>query len=386
VTDQWSFIATDGRPAGGIIDNAAPYRDVKWIDGLDQGNLTCSFPLDAVPAADRSAYFDVDRTVIWPCLNGNPVGAWIVTSNPVRSLGGDTVNIVAQPALQRILTGRTVRSTLIFQQKDQLEIGRDLIRYAIGRATVATSNPQPLLKPADYQAPWIVLQSNLSGVLRDRLDNTDGWQAASRKTLQECMTSLIELSDGFEIATSAGIDANRKPYSTVMMGYPELGATAPIDTLEWPSELVTSGAHGVDGSERVSLVDAIGAGEPPTQLLATAEDTTERARRMPREVARSWADVSVYSTLLAHARDDLILDGRPVNGFAVTLGGSGPISPYQFPWGSRFRFVVEDVGFPTGPDGRPAEFVVRCRGAEITVGGYGAADTVSLQLQVESGG
>ncbi len=377
---EWSFIVTDGRPNGVLVDNAAPYRNVKFTDGLDAGNLTCTFPLDQVPASDRAAYFDIDRTVIWPCIDGNPVGAWIVTSLPGRVLGTDSVDIVAQPALWRILEGRLVRSTLKFQQKDQLHMCRDLIRYALGRTTLYTSNPQPVPKSGSYDAPWIVLGSNVSGVLRDRLDNTDGWQASSRKTIAQCVTSLVELIDGFEIATRAGLGADRRPFLEVLLGYPELGGTAPVDTLEWPSDLVTSGTHGVDGSERASLFDAIGSGDPDVQLVATAVDLAEQGRRIPREVAHSWGDVSVFSTLQAHARDDLALDGRPIQGFSLVLGGGGPLKPYSFQWGARFRLVVDDPGMSG------QEFIVRCRGAEVSVGGYGSPDTISLQLQVESGG
>lgn len=381
---EWSFIVTDGRPpssgGGHLVSYAAPYTDVSWRDGVDQGNLTCSFPLDSVPAVDRLDYYDEDRTVIWPCVNGTPIGAWIVTSQQPRPLGQDTIELVAQPALWRILDGRIVRSTLIFAAKDQLNIARDLIRYATNVATQHTSNPQPFRKGNQYDVPWLRYGSNLSTrAPRDRLDNTDGWQATGRKSIGDCMRSLIELVDGFEVVTVAGLDESRMPYLEVRFGDPEVSGSGVVGTLEWPSAAVTAGTHGRDGSERATLVDVIGAAqEPVNALIATATDNLAAVRRMPREIAIDGGSISLFTTLQARAADELAQNGPAQTGFSLTVGSAPPIEPYSFTWGSRFRLVVEDEGFPVG-----AEFTVRARGAEIQVGGFGQADTVKLDLRVE---
>jgi len=381
---SWSFIVTDGRPVvsggGHLISYAAPYVNVKWTDGLDQGNLTCSFPLDSVPAVARLDYYDEDRTVIWPCVNGTPIGAWIVTSCQPRQLGQDTVDLVAQPALWRILDGRIVRSTLIFQQVDQLDIARDLIRYATNQATLRTSQIVPAPKGVTYEVPWLRFGTNLSTrPPRDRLDNTDGWQAAGRKTVGQCMRSLIELVDGFEVLTVAGLDDNRMPYLEVRFGDPEVSGPGVIGRLEWPSAAVTAGAYGRDGADRATLVDVVGnASDPVNALIATAVDTVAAQRRMPREIAISGGSISIYTTLLARAADELAQNGPAQTGFSLTVGSTPPVEPYSFTWGSRFSLAIEDAGFPDG-----AEFTVRARGAEITVGGFGQADTVKLDLRVE---
>lgn len=389
---EWSYIVTDGRhpSAGGglLIDAAAPYTAVKWSDGVDQGNLTATIALDAIPAAQRLDYFDIDRTIIWPCADGTPVGAWVVTSQQPRKLGDDVVQVVAQPALWRLLEGRTVRSTLIFQQVDQLNMARDLIRYAVGVTTLHTSAPQPIPKNWTYGAPWLRLAAGLSSrAPRDRLDNTDGWQAAGRKTLATCLRSLMELVDGFEVVTVAGLDAaTRMPYLEVRFGDPEVGEPGVVGTLEWPGAVVTAGTYGVDGSDRAALVEAIGAKqEPNTQLIAAAQNTDDLLRRIPREVAFSAGEVTLLETLTAHAQDELTVNGPPVTGFSLTLGGVDAFAPYTFAWGSRFRLAIDDPGFPAGADGRPFECIVRCRGADIEVGGFGKADTVRLSLQVEGG-
>lgn len=378
----WSFIATDGRPpssgGGHLISAAAPYFDAKWVDGLDPGNLTCSFALDSVPDQDRIDYYDHDRTVIWPCADGTPVGAWIVTSAQPRQLGTGTVDIVAQPALWRILDGKLVRSTLIFQQVDQLDIARDLIRYATNQTMQHASPPVPFPKGAAYSVPWLRFAQTLSTrPPRDRLDNTDGWQAAARKTVGQCLRSLVELIDGFEVATIGGLDDDRMPYLEVRFGDPELGDPDIIGTLEWPSEAVTAGAYGLDGSDRASLLEAVsgGTGDANT-LIAAAVDLPEMTRRLPREVAISTDGITVAGTLQARADAELAATGRALVGFALTLGGE-QVQPYSFPWGSRFRLVVEDEGFPKG-----AEFTVRARGASFDAGGYGAPSTVNLDLQV----
>lgn len=380
----WSFIVTDGRPpisgGGHLVSYAAPYTDVKWTDGLDQGNLTARFALDSVPAADRLDYMDEDRTVIWPCANGTPVGAWIVTSVQPRELGQGTVEIIAQPALWRILDGRLVRYTLVFQQKDQLDIARDLIRYATNLPTVKASF-QPTPKGARYAVPWLRFASNTSTrPPRDRLDNTDGWQASARKTLGQCLRSLVELVDGFEVLTVAGLDDTRMPYLEVRFGDPEIAPAGTVGTLEWPSDAVTSGTYGRDGSDRATLVDVVGAAQQPANsLIATAVDNDAAVRRMPREIAVDGGTISLFATLQERALTELAVNGPAQTGFSLTVGSALPVEPYSFVWGSRFRLVVEDPGFPDG-----AEFVVRARGAEITVGGFGAADTVKLDLRVEA--
>jgi hypothetical protein len=386
---QWSFIVTDGRTAstGGqiLIDAAAPYTQVKWSDGVDQGNLTASIALDSIPEANRLDYFDIDRTMIWPCIDGTPIGAWTVTSLPPRRLGDDVVQVVAQPSFRRLMEGRTVRSTLIFNNRDQFDIARDLIRYATGQATLFTSNPQPVPKSSVYGAWWLRAGAGLSGQLRDRLDNTDGWQGSSRKPIMQCFESLMNLVNGFEFVTVAGLDDQRMPYLEVRFGSPRFGSTDTVGTIEWTAGLVTAGAHGVDGSERASLVEALSDGEAPNQLVATSRSADAEARRMPRETAFAAGTISVFATLQEKADQGLRQDGPPVQGFSLTLGSDAPFRPYDFPWGSTFRLVIEDPGFPRDAAGAPAEFTVRVRGASIAVGGYGAADTVDLDVEVLGG-
>lgn len=386
MTTQWSFTVTDGRPGGLLVTTEAPYTNVKFVDGLDQGNLTCNLALDAVPPNDRLDLMDIDRTVIWPCRNGTPVGAWIVTSLQPSDLGAGNVSIVAQPALWRVLSGRTVRSTLVFKQVDQLDIARDLIRYACGLSPLYTAPPNPAPKGPGYYVPWIRLGPGLSGVKRDRLDNTDGWQAATRRTVENCLTSLLNVEGSFDIATVAGLDDVRGPYLEVRFGYPDLGRVDPVGVLEWPSGTVTSGTFGADGSDRFSFVEFIGGPDAPNQIIRGATDTAGMVRRMAREAAFTADNVSVPATLTAKAQRALATDGQTRIGFALTTGNTEPAEVYSFNWGDRFRLVLDDVRFPAQSTGAPSEFIVRCRGADITVGGFGQTDTVVLQLEVISGG
>lgn len=381
----WSFIATDGRNGGKLISAEAPYANVKFLDGIDQGNLTCD--VDLSQAGDIAAdLIDIDRTVIWPCIDGTPVGAWIVTSPGQRDLGTTTQQIVCQPALWRILEGRLIRDTLVFKTVEQLDMARDLIRYATGLTPQWVSAPYPRVKAEAYQVPWLRFEPDArSGKLRERLDNTDGWQASGRKSVAECLRSLIDLEDGFEVQTVAGLDTNRMPYLEVRFGYPEFGDTTTVGTLEWPSGTLTAGSVGADGSDRASLVDAISDGEAPNQLIATARSAASEARRIPREVAYSAGKISVFSTLQAKANASLRQDGPPVLGFALTTSSGGQVRPYSFPWGSRFRLVIDDPGYPADASGRPFECVVRVRGADISVGGFGKADTVNLSCEVVDG-
>jgi hypothetical protein len=373
----WSFIATDGRPGGLLISAEAPYTDAKFTDGLDLGNLTCTLNLKDVPAEDRLEYMDPDRTVIWPCWNGNPVGAWIVTGRPSRTLGQDQVSIVAQPALWRILDGRTVRSTLVFQQVDQLDIARDLIRYATNQPLLFVQT-QPFSKGAQYAAPWLRLDTSLSGVKRDRLDNQDGWQWWERTKLADCLESLMNLQDGFEVRTVAAIE-NGAPYLMVQFGYPLFAGDLLAGTIEWPSGVVTAGTHGVDGTDRASLIDAIGAGQDANTLIAPWTDPVQ-TERMPRERAFSAGDISTYRILELAAAGEGDQAGLQ-EGFALTVG-SDELMPYSYEWGSVFRLTIEDEGFPLDAQGQPASFLVRVRGADFQVGAFGAGDTIQLSVQV----
>jgi hypothetical protein len=130
-------------------------------------------------------------------------------------------------------------------------------------------------------------------VLRDRT-----YYHYERKPVGEAVELLAELQNGFDFAIDVAYVSGTIT-KTLVLSYPRRGRITP---LVW--ELRTNLgqlSQEVDAIRAANKVDALGAGEGDTMLIATAADTSQLASYPLLEDVVTFKDVSVTATLTAHA-------------------------------------------------------------------------------------
>lgn len=191
--------------------------------------------------------------------------------------------------------GRFIRDTKVYTQQDQLFIARDLINYAQGFTSGDIG---------------IQVGSETSGVLRDRT-----YHGYERKNIQEAIEQLAGVDGGFDFAIDVEWQSGT-PAKIFRPAYPQRGRrTSLVFELGSNIELITDRA---DATRLARVVDAIGSGEGETMLITTVQDGDFGG--YPRlETVRQWKDISVRSTLEAHARNWLGFLRKPVEVVSVRV-------------------------------------------------------------------
>lgn len=263
----WSYMVTDLRTRT-IVDQACPFTEVSFDEGLrGTGGFRGKFPTGRPSWSDRLSD-DGMRRVVWPMRFGRPVGAFVFTAGSPVDPWRSPVQPIECQHLASIFARRVISHTLTFNQVDQNNILRDLVRYSLGQSTQYTT---PTLGTGFVPAaiPWITLDTNLSGILRDRKEtegNTDdGYPASARKNVATCMSQVADLVDGVEWRWVYGLDTDGYPYMKLDTGGPgnyhrvgrPPGALPPL-VFEHPSRTVLSAVYGFDSTKIVSHAHVLG--------------------------------------------------------------------------------------------------------------------------------
>ena len=372
----WRYLVTDLR-SGNQLCEALPLRTESIPDSLISiPRLTGTVDLaDPIFTSDAGADDGVNadqataptRTVIWPLRDERPVGCFLVWARPGYTSGATSMTIQAD-RIDSLLAARTVRDTLQFSQVDQLDIARDLIRYALGRPMLHVLEQPPSTGPA-ADVPWLRLDDTLSGVLRDRLD-VNGYQGSSRKKIIDLLTELAAVEGGFEQRIDYAIDpATNTPYATWRFGYPTLGVSAEDTQLgfEHPGA-VEELTLDEDGYTSATLVDLMGAGEGEATIIGTAATETDDGGPLL-EMAVRQTSITQQSTADAKAAAELAdrlgvnegwklrlrADAQPVFGSYV-LGDHIVVRVSDSRWALR-EVVLRVIGWDVHPGATSVETV-----------------------------
>lgn len=202
---------------------------------------------------------------------------------------------------RRIRTGTggptpSTASARIYTAQDQLFIARDLISYAqsVGGGSVGVT-------------VGTELTTDNGGVqqLRDRT-----FYAYERKPIGEAVEQLSAVQGGFDFAIDVAYDGTGTIIKTLRFGYPRRGR---ITDLVWQlGANLEDLTQAVDGAKQANLVEALGAGDGDAMLITTSVDTSQLAVYPLLEDTISRKDVSMASTLQAHADAELKNRSRPV--------------------------------------------------------------------------
>jgi len=207
-----------------LLDRNVPFTGVSFSDGLMDagGTFQGSFPVNW-PSFSEWVSSDQLRRVIVPCRDGVPQGLYLLTETPAVSAASQVQPVRGQ-RLDWLFRYRAITKTLTFSNVDQNDIMRDLFRWGMGLMTNFASPNQWLDDDvrAAAQIPWVVLDSETSGVLRVRQETTgnadDGYPATSRKIVSQMVKNLTDLRD----ASGTRGPEYRWLYRTGTDGLPEM--------------------------------------------------------------------------------------------------------------------------------------------------------------------
>lgn len=334
----WTYPVTD--LAGRIIVPHLPIRCDYFTNelGPGEGQISASIPLSRIPAGvDVDNVLAKGRRFIWPTKNGQPRGCYILTAEPAFTERSTGVKIVGR-RWDWLLASREVKRTLVWRDVDQNEIVRDVLRYALGRPTVAVAAEWAALAagsmPAAADIPWVDLDSSLSGRLRTNEDNNAGLQGANHKNVDKIIGDMLDLDDAGNAREQLGLpgsldyrvdysrDAAGNYRSKITLGYPIAGRTSSPVPFEYPGS-IKSFSYAEDIDDTVTAFTVYGAGQGVEKVTgATAYDTQAHADGMPLLEGSGTSNASDQSTLDAAGRSGLA-ERRGVNaGVSVRLDKS----------------------------------------------------------------
>lgn len=264
-----------------------------------------------------------------PLLQPRKTALWVARDDSIRwggiiwptepDLQARTLKVSASGWLS-YYARREIRDTLTYTQLDQLDIVRALIAYA-------------------HAAPGgdirVLVDQITSGVLRDRT-----YDGAEVKKLADAITELAEVDGGFEILEDAYVNAQGRPQGILRLGYPALGRTDKDLLFAYPGNVIDY-SWPSDPADSVNSLLAIGAGEGSAMLRSVAVGQDEIDAGYPLlEGSVSYKDVSVQSTLDAHAVEDLTASLGDKTTPTLTARTDGPPALGDWSLGDQARVML----------------------------------------------
>lgn len=297
----------------GTIREEIPFKGVRYgVELNEPGTFTATLALSH-PKATREN-FEVNRRAIFVEREGNITWGGMLTAFRVekRRL------TVAALGFGHYLNRRRIRVDKVYEQVDQLAIARDLVAYA---QSVNGGNI------------GITLGSETSGVLRDRT-----YMATDRKQIGEAITQLSEVQGGFDYAFESAWEGTPPTIvRRLTLNYPRRGRTANL-VFEYGGN-VTDYSYALDGTDQETVVDALGAGDGPAMVIASADDPS----LVPvMDGVVTLKDVTEWHTLQHHALTRLMAKRQAREGLTLTVRPTPEAVVGTFIEGDTVRAKVDD--------------------------------------------
>jgi hypothetical protein len=398
----------------GTLRASLPMRDAQLNDVLGGvGKAQGVVPLldRAAAGQDVAAATIPRRTCLWAERQVLDAQRRILTSTvpwggPVmsraRNRTGRTLTVGAV-SWESYLSKRVLRDDLVVTQWDKGRIWRELLQAAFAGEPAAGT-------PADPDNPWSTgarptapiwnqpgtfahnaddgtflpaAPVALTGVLADRT-----YVGTDLKPFLDAVTSLAASGDGFDWHLTPFRDPVSGQFGVRPdIGYPRLGRTQPAD-LVWSDVAGQSRAGYLedytlteDGSAVLNRIVALGSGQPPDQIRATAANFEEGYFGYPPYdgslASSSTDDLTTYNAVFQHAQ------GALGAGLASSVVVSGiKVRGDLFPYLDRYA-VADDATLRLNDPltGQTLTVVGQIVGRSITPPQQGRAEGVALDVQ-----
>ena len=277
----------------GAIRDEIPFSSVAFSDecskasGFD-GTVTLETPTltaltgQTVPNRVTLSTLQPASTGLWVLRDGVPLWGGILWGF-TADLSRGTLRVSGQDFFS-YYSRRRIGQTMSWTSKDQFTIFEDIIDYcqAVGGGDIGT----------------VVSYTALSGVERDRT-----YLANEQHNVAEALTQLAQVDNGFDFSVDyTGSQASGLGH-TLTLSYPRRGRNTGVifDTaknvqlLNWKQ----------DGLRIANSLTAVGSGDADNQLLAPTSDPGLLVSYPLLEDVTVYSDVTVMSTLIDHAAQDL---------------------------------------------------------------------------------
>jgi hypothetical protein len=325
---QYEYVAVD--LLTGVKREEVPLTGVRWGHKLNgagtfTGNIHYHHPkatADILNPGNTALYVERNGVPVW--------GGIIWTMRKIKD--NDLLSIGAEGFHSYFKAKRSIRNTLTFASKDQLAIARDLYKYAQGEALVAATGTPTFPQPGGSLG--VTFGAETSGVLRDRT-----YWSYERKSVGLMLEQLAGVQNGFDF--SIEIAKSGSTYTRQLaFWYPRRGIRT-NRTFEQGANVTLLGWF-LDAKATENRVDAIGAGEGDSMLIATAQDTSLLTEYPVFDGYVSKKDVSVQSTLQAHADRELAARKKLVAIPAFTIRATPDSDIGGFITGDEVKVVAAD--------------------------------------------
>lgn len=380
---RWSYLLSD-LTTPWVIDTNVPFTGVTFSDGIGDagGSFTGTCPV-GYRAFSRWPSNDGLRRVVWPCRDGVPVGAYLLTGMSAADAAATQIQWKGV-RLDWILGQRVIRDTLKFLTVDQNDIFRDLIRYALGRSTLfASPNAQQVDMLPQAAVPWIALDDRRSGIQRTRQETEgnrdDGYPAAARKVVGAMLKNLTELQQGIEYRWLYRM-VDDLPQMLLDTAGPTLKVGTPADypsklTFDYPGGNISTATWGFDATSMVTRAHIIGQQQDTAQPIGTATHNELWAQGYPL-IDKVLSESSV--------QDQGVLDGKAAaqlsatsDAWAITLDGQ-----------RRPKFTAYGVGdyvtLRVKQGGQRRDRDMRITGWSVTPDDSGRTEKVTPSVEVSA--
>lgn len=304
---RYTYLAAD--LLSGTVRDELPFETASFALVMNStGGFSGTMPLksDALTHLSLAGTLERGKTAIYVLRDGLPVWGGIYWGLRA-SVEQNSLQVAAQDWLS-YFDRREIRSTKTYTATDQFTIFSTLVSYAQG------------LPGGDLNID--VVYDALSGVARDR--TFPFWEA---KNLGEALRQLAEVEDGFEFQAETSGTGLGDLTRSLRLSYPRRGRrTDLIFELGKNIELID---FDDDTFAMTNDLVAHGSGEGYSMLQATATDPNKISQGYPLlQASRAYKDVTVQSTLQAHASEDLLNAKSGISGLRVQLKATDPDSTF----------------------------------------------------------
>jgi hypothetical protein len=297
--------------------------------------------------------------IIWTRRYKRSEGQMVIAASELRSYFDS--HRILRPDSPGDLPTSAIDKVLSFHQVDQLAIFRALLDDA---QTSIVRNGQ---MPGDLGIEMDTTQ--MSGVLRDREDVGDqkgAYRGTQFQSYGQLFDDLAGVENGFEWRIDSYLDADRQLRRRLILGYPQIGRPADLDslTLESPGR-ITDWEWQEDGESSANYVAAIGSNatddaNSPVIWGDAWGDAELQAGYPLLETTTSYSTVQQPATINEHATADLAANTGDLVIPSVDVKGYPLVSP-----GDYIRLRLRDTGW-FGE--QPYEAYVRVIGQTVTPG------------------
>lgn len=263
---------------------------------LGDPRVTAANPLGVPSEARTEVYVDRDGVIQWGGL------VW----HCERRQGASQVSYeILAEEFGSYYGKRIIRHDLAFAAQDQLEIARDLFRYAAGLPLVAATGTPTFSQPNGNVR--LFLGTETSGRNRDRT-----YLASELATVWQRVSELGAVIDGFDYSIDCVYDTGGVPRKTFVPGYPRRGRTSGETALLFQTGAnIDDYALPRDGYQIATGVLVKGSDANNAQLTSTASSAALLAAGYPAiELTESYSTVVDQATLDGHAQAVVALHGQ----------------------------------------------------------------------------